>query len=100
MASAILSIHENKVFYLLFFPVFTKVNKEMARNDLFQNDEKLPNFSLDFSWLSNASQESTNATSRFPTMSEEELEKVVSERHSKRTKQTTNCSLSTFKGIN
>lgn len=75
----------------------------MARNNLFENDEELPNFSLDFPWLSNpsvSSEESTNATSRFPTMSEEELIKVVSERHSKRTKQTTNWSLSTFKGIN
>ena len=47
MASAIFSLRENT---------------EIARNNLFRNCEKMPNFSLDFPWLLNAFQESTKAT--------------------------------------
>ena len=35
---------------------------------------------------------------RFPTLSFEEMEKILEEKHSKKTKQVTNWSIATFKG--
>ena len=49
MTSSIFSIREN-------------IEIQIARNNLFRNYEKMPNFSLDFPWLVNAFQESTKAT--------------------------------------
>lgn len=56
-----------------------------------ENETEMPSFKLfDFSFLE-------PPTKRFASLSESELELLVSERHSKKTKETTNWSVSTFK---
>ena len=64
--------------------------------------EDQPNFSLAFdlpsSSQANKSNEKEAQQVRFPNLSEEELDKILAERHSARTKKTTNWSMATFKG--
>ena len=64
--------------------------------------EDQPNFSLAFdlpaSSQVNKSNENEAQQARFPNLSEQELEKILAERHSARTKKTTNWSVATFKG--
>jgi len=64
--------------------------------------EDLPNFSLAFdlpaSSQANKSNEKEPQKARFRNLSEQELEKILAERHSARTKKATNWSVSTFKG--
>lgn len=59
--------------------------------------DQFPDFSFDHTWLNSPNE--TQQTPRFPSLSDQELDKIVSERHSKKTKQTTNWSVSTFKGM-
>lgn len=66
-------------------------NMEMS-SKFRENETEMPSFKLfDFSFLE-------PPTKRFASLSESELELLVSERHSKKTKETTNWSVSTFKG--
>ncbi|PFX16672.1 von Willebrand factor D and EGF domain-containing protein [Stylophora pistillata] len=64
--------------------------------------EDQPNFSLalDLPASSQANKQNENKTqqARFPNLSEQELEKILAERHPARTKKTTNWSVATFKG--
>ena len=64
--------------------------------------EDQPNFSLAFdlpaSSQANKSNDNEAQQARFPNLSEQELEKILAERHSARTKKTTNWSEATFKG--
>ncbi|PFX23728.1 hypothetical protein AWC38_SpisGene11696 [Stylophora pistillata] len=63
--------------------------------------EDQPNFSLAFDLpaRSQANKHNENETqqARFPNLSEHELEKILAERHSARTKKNTNWSVATFK---
>ena len=64
--------------------------------------EDLPNFSLTFdlpaSSEANKSNEKEPQKARFQNLSEQELEKILAERHSARTQKAKNWSVSTFKG--
>ena len=63
--------------------------------------EDQPNFSLAFDLPASSqgkSNENEAQQARFPNLSEQELEKILAERHSARTKKTTNWSVATFKG--
>lgn len=68
----------------------------MAENSLPQGAEEFPTFDV-FQWPSTET-ENKKQTSRFASLSSQELDSVVAERHSKKTKQATNWSVSTFKG--
>ena len=60
------------------------------------------NFSLAFDLPASSQADKSNEKEaqqvRFPNLSEQELEKILTERHSARTKKTTNWSVATFKG--
>ena len=64
--------------------------------------EDQPSFSLAFvlpaSSQANKSNENEAQQARFPNLSEQELDKILAERHSARTKKITNWSVATFKG--
>ena len=66
----------------------------MAENPPDDIDENLSCF--DINWLPKQLDKS-QTTARFPTLSEKELNQIVSDRHSEKTKRTTNWSVSTFK---
>ena len=75
-------------------------NRDSAHQ--FQNEDNLPTFSLGVEFLSEAEIEKNNgkgdsasAPSRF--VSEGELQQILTERHSGKTKQMTNWSFSTLK---
>jgi len=67
----------------------------MAENPPDDIDENLPCFEIN--WLPKQFDKS-QTTARLPTLSEKELDQIVSHRHSEKTKRTTNWSVSTFKG--
>ena len=64
--------------------------------------EDQPNFSLAFDLpagrQANKRKENEAQQARFPNLSEQELEKILAERHSAKTKKATNWSVATFKG--
>jgi len=64
--------------------------------------EDQPNFSLAFDFpLSSQADKSNEKEAQqvcFPNLSEQELEKILTEKHSARTKKTTNWSVASFKG--
>ena len=70
-----------------------------------QNEDNLPTFSLGLEVLNEAEREKHNGKgdsasepSRFASLSEGEMQQILTERHSGKTKQKTNWSASTFKG--
>ena len=79
-------------------------NRDSAHQS--QNDDNFPTFSLGLEFLNEAEKEKNNgkgdsasAPSRFASLlSEGEMQQILSERHSGKTKQMTNWSVSTFKG--
>ena len=78
-------------------------NRDSAHQS--QNDDNFPTFSLGLEFLNEAEKEKNNgkgdsasAPSRFASLlSEGEMQQILSERHSGKTKQMTNWSVSTFK---
>ena len=71
-----------------------------------QNEDNCVTFSLGLDFLNEAEKEknkgkgnSTSAPSRFASLSEGEMQQILRERHSGKSKQMTNWSVSTFKGI-
>ena len=60
----------------------------MAENN--ENNLNFPNFNL------NA--EHFEETNRYPDLSEQELQEILANKHSDKTRKTTNWSVSTFKG--
>jgi len=67
----------------------------MAENPPSEGVDPVPSFDVEFNWLSTEGK----ASQRFPSLSDKELDKIVSERHSEKTKKTTSWSVSTFKGM-
>ena len=65
-----------------------------------ENNEELPDFSLEMEFLprEEKSKSSKNKPVRFPNLTEPELQKILAERHTARTKKTTNWSAAIFKG--
>lgn len=78
-------------------------NRDSAHQS--QNEDNFVSFSLGLEFLNEAEKEKNNgkgdsasAPSRFASLSEGEMQQILTERHSGKTKQMTNWSLSTFKG--
>ena len=74
-----------------------------------RTDADMPSFSLGLEFLSpvkepkekqNKKKQARPVSTRFASLSESEMENIVAERHSGRTKQITNWSVATFKGKN
>ena len=61
------------------------------------NRDNFANFSLGLDFLNEAGKEQ-NTPSRFASLSESEMDKILKERQSNKTKQVTNWSISAFKG--
>ena len=77
-------------------------NRDSAHQS--QNEDNFPTFSLGLEFLNEAEKEKNNgkgdsasAPSRFAPLSEGEMQQFLTERHSGKTKQMTNWSVSTFK---
>ena len=78
-------------------------NRDSAHQS--QNEDNFPTFSLGLEFLNEAEKEKNNgkgdsasAPSRFTSLSEGEMQQILTERNSGKTKQITNWSVSTFKG--
>ena len=69
------------------------------RDSVYQsnNGDNFATFSLGLDFLNEAAKEQTTP-SRFASLSEGEMDQILKEKHSNKTKQTTNWSISTFKG--
>ena len=63
-----------------------------------ENNEVLPDFSLEMEFLAPKEKSKSSEKTRFPNLTEPELQKILAERHSARTKKATNWSVATFKG--
>ena len=70
-----------------------------------QNEDNFPTLSLGLEFLNEAEREKNNGKgdsasepSRFALLSEVEMQQILTERHSGKTKQKTNWSVSSFKG--
>ena len=69
-----------------------------------QNEDNFPTFSLRLKFLNEGEKEnnekgdSVSAPSRFASLSEGEMQQILTERYSGKTKQMTSYSVSTFKG--
>ena len=78
-------------------------NRDLTRQS--QKDYNFPTFSLGLGFLNETEKEKNNgkgdsesAPSRFASLSEDEVQQILRERHSGKTKQMTNWSTSAFKG--
>ena len=78
-------------------------NRDSAQQS--QNEDNFPTFSLGLEFLNgtekeknNGKRDSASAPSRFASLSEGEMQQILTERHSGKTKQMTNWPVSTFKG--
>ena len=78
-------------------------NRDSAHQS--QNEDNFPTFSLGLEFLNEAEKEKNNgkgdsapAPSRFASLSKGEMQQILTKRHSGKTKQMTNWSVSTFKG--
>ena len=69
------------------------------RNSAYQsnNEDNFATFSLGLDFLNQAEKEQ-NTPSRFASLSVSEMDQILKERHSNKTKQMTNCCISAFKG--
>ena len=63
-----------------------------------ENNEVLPDFSLEVEFLAPKEKSKSSEKTRFPNLTEPELQKILAERHSARTKKASNWSVATFKG--
>ena len=79
----------------------TDTNRDLTH----QSQDNFPTFSLGLEFLNDAGKEKNNgkgdsasARSRFASLSEGEMQQILTDRHSGKTKQTTNWSVSTLKG--
>ena len=86
------------------FATIMATNRALAHQS--QNEDNCVTFSLGLDFLNEAEKEknkgkgnSASAPSRFASLSEGEMQQILTERHSGKTKQMTNWSVSTFKGI-
>ena len=77
-------------------------NRDSAHQS--QNEDHFPTFSLGLEFLNEAEKEKNNgkgdsalAPSRFASLSEGQMQQIFTERHSGKTKQMTNWSVSTIK---
>ena len=80
-------------------------NESNFNTAVFQGDDELScSFSLGLEFLAPKATNNNNGAaptprpSRFATVSEHEMQQILSERHSESTKKTTNWSVGTFKG--
>ena len=87
---------------ILYFATIMETNRDS--NHQSQNEDNFPTFSLGLEFLNGAEKEKNNeegtsasAPSRFASLSEGEMQQILTERHSDKTKQMTNWSVSTFK---
>ena len=78
-------------------------NRDSAHHS--QNEDNLPAFSLGLEFLNEAEKgkingkgESASAPSRFASLSEDEMQQILTERHSGKAKQMTSWSVSSLKG--
>ena len=77
-------------------------NRDLAHQP--QNEDNFPTFSLGLEFLNEAEREKNNGQgnsaeqSRFASLSEGEMQQILTERHSGKAKQMTNSSVLTFKG--
>ena len=88
---------------ILYFGTIMNTNRNSAHQS--QNEDNFPTFSLGLGFLNEAEKQKNNGKgdsvsgpSRFASLSEGELQQILTERHSGKTKQKTNWSVSTFKG--
>ena len=88
---------------IIYLATIMDTNRDSAHQS--QNDDNFPTFSLGLEFLNEAEKEKNNgkgdsasAPSRFASLSEREMQQFLTERHSGKTKQMTNWSVSTFKG--
>ena len=86
----------------LYFAKIMATNRDSAHQS--QNEDNFPTFSLGLEFLNETEKEKNNGTgdsasapSRFASLSEGEMQQILTERHSGKTKQMTNWSVSTFK---
>ena len=89
-----------KIFY---FATIMDTNRDSANQS--QNEDNFATFPLGLEFLNDAEKEKNNgkgdsalAPSRFASLSEGEMQQILTERHFGKTKQMTNWSVSTFKG--
>ena len=80
-----------------------ETNRDSAHQS--QNEDNFPTFSLGLEFLNEAEREKNNwkgdsasEPSQFASLSEGEMQQILTERHAGKTKQKTNWPLSTFKG--
>ena len=80
-----------------------EANRDSAHQS--QNEDNFPTFSLRLEFLNEAEREKNNGKgdsaserSQFASLSEGEMQQILTERHSGKTKQKTNWCVSTFKG--
>ena len=88
---------------ILYFATIMDTNRDSAHYS--QNEDNFPTFSRGLEVLNEAEKEKNNrkgdsvsAPSRFASLSEGEMQQILTERCSGKTKQITNWSVSTFKG--
>ena len=88
---------------ILYFGTIIDTKRDSAHQS--QNEDSFPTFSLGLEFLNEAEKEKNNGKgdsasepSRFASLSEGGMEQILRERHSGKTKQKTNGSVSTFKG--
>ena len=87
---------------ILYFATIMDTNRDSAHQS--QNEDNFPTFSLGLEFLNEAEKEKNNgkgdsasAPLRFASLSEDEVQQILTDRHSGKTKQMTNWSASTFK---
>ena len=91
---------------ILYFATIRDTNRDSAHHS--QNEDNFPTFSLGQQFLNQTGKEKNNnnngkgdsasAPLRFASLYEGEMQQILTERHSGKTKQMTNWSVSTFKG--
>ena len=88
---------------ILYFATIMDTNRDSDHQS--QNEDNFPTFSLGLEFLNEAEKEKNNgkgdsasAPSRFASLSEGEMQQILTERHCGKTKQMTNWSVSILKG--
>ena len=80
---------------ILYFGTIKDTSKDSAHQS--QNEDNFPTFSLGLE-KNNGKGDLASEPSRFASLSEGEMQQILTERHSGKTKQKINWSVSTFKG--
>ena len=84
---------------ILYFAIIMDTNRDSAYQS--QNEDNFPTFSLELEFLNETEKkikQRKSAPSRFTSLSQGEVQQILTERHSGKTKQMTNWSVSSFKG--